>query len=373
MESLEEYQEETKRLIETAKKMSKDRFLFFASNAFNIPPETFEHLWKVPIVDYNEIIRILTDAVPEDKKEESRKHLETRLKDDIGEQEAVFINIDELIDDLKDNIETGEYSKLLTELQKVLESKDYNALIIYDYNKLEKERREFEFEAKEENIAKQDVQKAVLKRFAEIFLHELCHLNSNVLLALNQDEAITVNGVSEKPGRVSNYMLIEKMKNYNEVMVDTLAQIINNYATERNIDRSLEKIIKQRDGTSQYDKFDDTFILSLYAVFTEEMIEWMLVGAYGDISNNILKEKIAEVTEGFVPENEDEFSEELEVYSDKQVDVEDYYDLELLEKVIHYFETSQKSGYSPSRRKLREAWLRNLQGLEDFEEIHEIE
>lgn len=392
---LNRYQNETKVMIEKAKKTAKDRFKFFATDALDIPSDIFEHLWRVPIVEYQEIINILVDAVSEDKKEATRNYLEKRLKDDIGEQDAVFINIDEIIDDLKANVKSEEYSNLLTEVQKLLERKEYNAMIIYDYKKLEMERRNFEAQNDEQKVNEQVLESAILKKFTHIFLHEICHLNANVLLSLEKGDSITANGVSEIPGRVVNPKLIKKMGNFNEVMVDTLAQIINNYPKERDIDKALGKIIKDRGGVSQYDDYDDTFVLSLYTIFTEEMIEWMLLGAYNDVSNNILKEKIVEICGGFVPkkdkknqeekedkaekyvkkekDKDEDYNEELQAFADENIDVDDNDDFDLMNKINEYFKSGKKLKYSPSKMKLRKEWLNLLQGIEEDEVENKVD
>ena len=65
---------------------------------------------------------------------------------------------------------------------------------------------------------------------------------------------------------------------------------MNNYQEGDSIEDCLFRIIKHREGKSKYDDMDDTEVLTMYTLFTEEVTKWATFGAYEEYRENILKQ-----------------------------------------------------------------------------------
>ena len=143
----------------------------------------------------------------------------------------------------------------------------------------------------------------------------------------------------------------------NEVLVDILSQMMNVYQEGDSIKDCLFKIIKNRDGKSQYTKLDDREVLTMYTLFPEELTEWATFGAYDFIRENKLRKMIIEVCgtdmplkpelfnkkvreyittleDGTLSEKQKEMLEMLEVSISKKIDKEDMKEVATSEKAL---------------------------------------
>ena len=113
-------------------------------------------------------------------------------------------------------------------------------------------------------------------------------------------------------------------------MVDTLRQMMNNYQEGDSIEDCLFRIIKDRDGKSQYTDLDDREVLTMYILFPEELTEWATFGAYDFIRENKLQKMIMNVCGTDMPLKPSQLKKKVEEYvatleegtlSDKQTEM----------------------------------------------------
>ena len=94
--------------------------------------------------------------------------------------------------------------------------------------------------------------------------------------------------------------------------------MINNYQEGDSIEECLYKIIKARNGKSQYSNIDDREVLTMYTLFTEELTEWATFGAYDFYRENKLQKKIIDVCGTDEPLKRIEFNKKVEKYVSRQ-------------------------------------------------------
>lgn len=293
-------------LIEQAKQMSKEKFLTFAENMYGIDRETWEHLWEVPIVTTYEDEKIFPAELSSLDREEILDALDEYIEEAIGDKEAVFVPYDNIISSLPEEAaqeyETGVSDGSITE--------EYNAVIIYNEALLKKDFREHVKAGSEANPPRtqEEINKIYLGLVSETFLHERLHLNANALVIDNAEPDLLplVNGAESEYD--FNYM------DYNEVLIDTMAKIMQTYSKGDSVQDCLYRVIESRGGKSAYKELDDRLVLSLFTLFPDELSKWTLLEAYEEHHDNLLAQKYTEVFGGKTVLRRDEMLKKVGEY-----------------------------------------------------------
>lgn len=277
-------------LIEQAKQMSKEKFLIFAKEVYGIDEDAWEHLWQIPIVATYEDETIFPAELSSKNRDDIIDALDECIEGQIGDSEAVFIPFEDIIASLPDEA-AQEYENGISD-GSILE--EYNAVIVYNEGLLIKNFREFIEAGSKTNPPKtiEDIKSDYLNDVSKIFLHERMHLNSNTLVIDNTapDLLPLVNGAEFGYNR--NY------EDYNEVLIDTMAKIVQTYSKGDTIEDCLYRVIEKRGGKSDFKKIDDRLVLSLFTLFPDELSKWTMFEAYDEQHENLLKQKYDEVFGG---------------------------------------------------------------------------
>lgn len=365
-----------KNMIEEAKEISKEQFIIFTKGIFDIEEDIWNHLWKVPIIASYEGDKILVNSLQEEQLEELLGDIDQCIDNQIGDAEAVFIPFETIKVELEeDNIGTEEeidekYANILTQ--------EYDAIIVYNENKLRKIYNSIEKEYIDgpKKKTQDEINQLFKRNVAKIFNHERCHLNANTLICLSEfpNNVTYINGVQLEDEYNGDY------ENYNEVCIDTLAMMMYYYKPGMDIQDCLYKVIESRNGETRYRDFDDRLVLSLYAIFPEEMTKWTLFEAYDYQHRNIVKEKIKDVFESKVPTKKSELLCQIGLYFNKihnnqnMIQPQERKSAELLELLgvenIKYFLNNNEKEKKDNNKFIDEKQIKEI--AEDEKVIREI-
>ncbi len=296
-------------LIEQAKQMSKEKFLTFAKEVYGIDEDAWEHLWQIPIVATYEDETIFPVELSSISRDDIIDVLDKCIEEQIGDSEAVFIPFENIIASLPDET-AQEYENGVSDGSI---PEEYNVAIVYNEGLLIKNFREF-IEAG--SIAyppktMEEIKSDYLNDVSKIFLHERMHLNSNTLVIDNADPDLLplVNGAEFE----YNY----NYEDYNEVLIDTMAKIVQTYSKGDTIEDCLYRVIEKRGGKSDFEKIDDRLVLSLFTLFPDELSKWTMFEAYDEQHENLLKQKYTEVFGGNDVFRRDEMLKKVGEYFNK--------------------------------------------------------
>lgn len=261
-----------KELIEKAKLDSKKEFIKFTTEIYKINECVFEHIWDMPVVGLHDDNREFLISLSRNNDELLNK-IEEYIKVKIGNNNSCFIYLNEI-----NNIFAQEKNK---EWQKELFSGlNYDAFIVYNEPKLRKE-----YKALIQNNSKRDIPKSqeyLDKLFTDyvkgIITYEICFLNANYLIKNNQQLRDETDYIEES-----------------KILINILKQIVNIYENGFTIEECLYKVMISRKEKLKYNRVNNKEILLLYILFTEELTEWLLFGAYDFDRENILKKVIAKI------------------------------------------------------------------------------
>lgn len=284
-------------LIEKAKQLSKEKFLTFTENIYGIDREVWDHLWEVPVVPTYEYDDIFPTELSTISRDEVLDILDECIAGEIGDEEAVFIPFENIISSLSEKSEEAarEYEE---GVRNGTIPEDYNAVIVYYDVLLKRNFKELVEEGNRKNppITLDKIKEDFLNLVSETFLHERIHLNASTLMidSKNPDFEPLINGIeSESKDGETDYNA--DRENDNEVVIDTMAKIMQTYKKGDSIEDCLYRVIESRGGASAYKDFDDRLILSLYTLFPEEFCKWVMFEAYDEQHHNIFEEKYIEV------------------------------------------------------------------------------
>lgn len=337
--------ERFKEIIKKAKQASQDDFLRFVTGIYNVDEYVFEHIWEIPIIASWEGDTLITTPLSTKTEDELLDIVDEVIDRELGEQHGCFISLNKMESEFTDE-EIEEWKNKLDSGETAL---DYNAIIVYN----EKELKKFYIDIEKENSkrTKPKTQEELEQNFTayvkEVMTHERCHLNANYLLmevekfieegkekeALNSSE---VNGASltdiEQDDIISSDKDTSIISKYNEerneVLIDTLSQMMSNYKDGDCIEDCLIRIIESRNGKIQYTDMDDVEVLTMYTLFPEKLTEWAIFGAYDFVRENKLRQMIIDVCGTDIPLKPNQFREKVEEYvteleegtfSDKQI------------------------------------------------------
>lgn len=281
-------------LIEKSKELSKEKFISFAKNIFHTDTNLWNHLRNTPIISNLQSKDIISTTLSTKNEKEIHSILDTCIEDELGDSEAAFIPFEKLAIEFSDE-EINEYKNSII-------NENYNAFIVYNEYKIKNHLKELieENNKKVNKKSENELDNLFINYTSEIFTHEICHLNANILACdtKNSDLDELVNGSELSQSNIDDNVALSdfyKWSNRNEVLIDTLSKMIHNYQNGDTIEDCLYKIVKERNGKSQYNDFDDSTILSLYIIFPEQLTEWAMFGAYNDVHINLLEQKFNEV------------------------------------------------------------------------------
>lgn len=281
-----------KKLIEKAKELSKEKFIAFAKGIFDTDAEVWEHLWKVPIFSNCEVENIIATTLSTKSKEEISEILEYCIQDEIGESEAVFIPFYKFSSEFSEE-EIKEYKE---KVEDEIIKEEYEAVIVYNEDDLKEQLEELieENSKKTSPKSQEELNELFIKYVAAIFNHERCHLNANTLVCDTKTPELDelVNGAEISLSEIGKNMGILASTKRNEVLIDTLSEMMMNYEKGDSIEDCLNKIMISRKGKSQYTDIDDEVVLQMYIKYPRQITKWAMFGAYDDIHINLLNQKL---------------------------------------------------------------------------------
>lgn len=310
-------------LIERAKEGSKEDFLRFVTSIYDVDECIFDHIWKVPVIaPWNGDILVNTPLSTKTE-DELLDIVDEFIANELEDADGCFISLDKMESEFTDE-ELKEWQKKLDSGELKL---DYNAIIVYNEPELQKQYKELVKTNSEK--AKPKTQEKLDKIFVDyvkgVITHERCHLNANYLITEVRNNELAseeVNG-SEISSFEQDDILTGKRNSKvdqadysdrNEVLIDTLRQMINSYHEGDTIEDCLFRIIKDRGKKSQYTKLDDTEVLTMYTLFPEELTKWAIFGAYDFVRENKLQKMLIDVCGTDVPLNSNQLKKKVEKY-----------------------------------------------------------
>lgn len=292
-------------LINQAKDISKERILAFAQEIYGTPQNYWNHLWETPIVptyDSDSIFPVELSTIDSD---ELLDIIDGLVESEIDNEEAVYIPFEKIFAELPE-----EAQKEYEELVKSGSIDDpYRSVIVYNEGLLQSEFKGMIEGAKQStsNIPQEQINRDFTNLISKVFTHERLHLNTNILIP--DSEELNPNQVRHQYGVRFNDItkpLGYDFEDYDEVLIDTMALLIENHSQGENIENTLEEIITNRNGKSSYEDYDDRPVLVLFSLFPEELSEWTLIelgkmhktGEPTNEYHNLLLEKYKEVFGG---------------------------------------------------------------------------
>lgn len=336
-------------LVEKASQESKEDFLKFAKGIYGVDENIFEHIFGIPVIGRYDADEIVTTSLSTKTEDELLEMVNEAIngKDVWNDKEDVakYFNLDESIK--LNPQERIEWDNLIKE----------NTVIVYN-NVLFNE----SIKADSSKLSKEELYNKYKRIMKESITHERVHINNayydiNLVkmtkqeienekeLFFNEDEEILsynedaevlpyskdayyegmreeqqeLNGAESSPrydidDSLEHEKYIDYWKDNNEVMVEAITQMMSNYENGDTLNKCLKKLLKGRDGKTIYPGVDDRVVLSTYILFTEELTEWMMFGAYNSVRENKLQKKIMDVCGTDMPLPSNKLMKNLEKY-----------------------------------------------------------
>lgn len=316
-------QEKFNELIEKAKQESKEDFLRFVIGIYGVDKCVFDHLWDVPVIAPWDGDALITTSLSTKSKDELLDIVDEFIANELKDADGCFISLAKMAVEFTD--------EELEEWQKKLDSGElklaYNAIIVYNESELQKQYRELikANSTKAKPKTQEELDKIFVDYVKGVITHERCHLNANYLVTeVRNNEFVSeeMNG-SEISSWEQDDLLTGKgnsrvdqadYSDRNEVLVDTLSQMMNNYQEDDSIEDCLFRIIENRKGKSQYKDLDDREVLTMYTLFPNELTEWATFGGYDFIRENKLKKMIVDVCDTEKPLQPGQLKRKVEKY-----------------------------------------------------------
>ena len=308
-------------LIERAKQGSKDDFLRFATGIYGVDESMFNHIWEVPVIAPWEGDTLVTTALSTKTEDELLDIVDNFIANELGNEDGCFISLDKMAVEFTDE-ELEEWKKKLDSGELKL---DYNAIIVYNDANLQKQYKELLQSDSAKTKSQEELEKVFVEYVKGVITNERCHLNANYYVTEvknNEFSSEEINGSDMSSWEQDDHITGKKdtrvdqtdYSDRNEVLVDTLSQMMNNYQEGDSIEECLFKIIEERGGKSQYTNLDDREVLTMYTLFPEELTEWATFGAYDFIRENKLKKMIIDVCGTDIPLKSSQLTKKVEEY-----------------------------------------------------------
>ena len=288
-------------LIDRSKELSKKKFLTFAKGIYDVDETVFEHLWDIPIIPSYKGDSLITTTLSTKDEDDILDILDEVIESKLGESEAVFIPFDALEFEFEDD-EKEEYKSRLNngEIEE-----NFNAFIAYNESKLKKELKEL-FEHNNNKLhqkTEEELHSIFIEYAAKIFTHERCHLNANTLQVILKEfdpnmedfEKEELEITEEINGAMGSFDSKNDYNNENEVLLETLSDMIFAYEEGDNLEDCLQKVLNDGNLFTDINPNIVNKVRISMVLFTDEIIEWAMFGAYEPTRKNVLLEKINSV------------------------------------------------------------------------------
>ena len=248
-------------LIERAKQDSKDDFLRFVKDIYGVDESIFDNIWEVPVIASWEGDTLVNTPLSTKTEEELIDIVDEFIANQLGKANACFISLDKLAVEFTVE-ELEEWQKKIDSGELKL---DYNAIIIYNERELQKFYKEL---SNNKSKTQEELDQIFVNYVKGDITHERCHLNANSLVVEVRDNKFVseeINGSETSSWEIDDSIGIEKsdqsgyleedeilfdslalMKRYefrNEVLVDTLSQMMSDYEEGDTIEDCLFRII----------------------------------------------------------------------------------------------------------------------------------
>ena len=258
------YKQKFDKLIEIAKQDSKDDFLRFVTGIYGIDKCVFNHIWNVPIIAPFDENTLITTSLSTKTEDELLDIVDEFIASELGNADGCFILLNKLA--VKFTLEELEEWQEKLDTEKL----DYNAIIVYNEPKLKKQYNELleTNSAKEKPKTEEEIDQIFVEYVKGVITNEICLLNANYLV---------------------------KNEKRSKILVDILRRMINIYHDGDSIEDCLFRIIKYKNGKSQYEYIDYKEVFTMYLLYPEELTEWAIFGAYDFIKQNKLQKMIIDV------------------------------------------------------------------------------
>ena len=289
-------------IIERSKQGSKEDFLRFVTGIYGIDEHIFEHIWDVPVIAPSEGDTLVTTSLSTKTEDELLGIVNKFISEELGQEDGCFISLDKIavkftaeeLEEWKKKLDNGEANI------------NYNAIIVYNETELQKKYNELIKANSANKKTRTEIDKIFYNYVKGVITHERCHLNANCLVTeIRPHEVISeeINGAEISSLEQDDYFMkkennrgnLKDYSNRNEVLIDTLSQIMNNYQEGDTIEDCLYRIIEKRKGKSQYMHLDDREVLTMYTLFPDELTRWATFGAYDFIRENKLQKMLFDV------------------------------------------------------------------------------
>lgn len=300
----EEQRNSIKRLIEKAKQGSKEDFLRFVTGIYGVNECVFEHIWDVPVIAPWDGDTLVTTPLSTKTEDEILDMVDEVIDNELGNADGCFISLNKMASEFT-NAELKEWQEKLDSGELKL---DYHSIIVYNESKLQKEYKELlkENSAKAQPKTPEEVDQIFVDYVKGVITHERCHLNASYYVTEvidNEFVSEEINGAEISfrefddiiTGKRDTGANLDGYQERNEVLVDTLSHMMNNYQKGDKIEDCLFRIIEDRKGKTQYADLNDREVLTMYTLFPEELTEWATFGAYDFIRENKLQKMIIDV------------------------------------------------------------------------------
>ena len=310
-------------LIERAKQGSKEDFLKFVTGIYGVDECVFDHMWDVPVIAPWDGDALVTTPLSTKTEGELLDIVDEFIANQLGDADGCFISLYKMAVEFTDE-ELEEWKKKLDSGELKL---DYNAIIVYNESELQKQYRDLIKENSEKSKPKtqEELDQIFVDYVKGVITHERCHLNTNYYVTeIRNNEFVSeeINGAEISSweqddilnGKGNTRVDQADYSDRNEVLIDTLRQMMNNYQEGDSVEDCLQKIIENRDGKSQYENLDDREVLTMYVLFPEELTEWATFGAYDFVRENKLQKMLMDVCGTDAPLNPSQLKKKVEEY-----------------------------------------------------------
>ena len=310
-------------LIERAKQGSKEDFLKFVTGIYGVDECVFDHMWDVPVIAPWDGDALVTTPLSTKTEDELLDIVDEFIANQLEDADGCFISLDKMAVEFTDE-ELEEWKKKLDSGELKL---DYNAIIVYNESELQKQYRDLIKENSEKSKPKtqEELDQIFVDYVKGVITHERCHLNANYYVTeIRNNEFVSeeINGAEISSweqddllnGKGNTRVDQADYSDRNEVLIDTLRQMMNNYQEGDSVEDCLQKIIENRDGKSQYENLDDREVLTMYVLFPEELTEWATFGAYDFVRENKLQKMLMDVCGTDAPLNPSQLKKKVEEY-----------------------------------------------------------
>ena len=172
--------EKLNKLIEKAKQESKDDFLKFITDIYDVNKSIFNHIWKVPVISPFDRDILVKTSLSTKTKEELLDIVDNFINNELGNAEGCFISLNKMQSYFTEQ-ELKEWQEKINSEELKL---DYNAIIVYNESKLQKDYKELEQinSTKANPKTQEELEQFFTNYIKGIITHERCHLNANCLV-----------------------------------------------------------------------------------------------------------------------------------------------------------------------------------------------